>query len=189
MTPLKNVPGYSSCSPHSLSLCNEFESATSILKTIPTQIQEWCEVQNVKPLFVLQFGSSVQEIPKLVSDIDCLFVFNQLPKERSKMWELTDSLEITLEKSFTVLRNLGFHYSFSPVFRSSESLNRFSYFYLDLPEHSRLIFEKEPLCQNFLSRIENFRNVYKAEKTERGGQLVWNLSQTLSASEAFEPRF
>jgi uncharacterized protein len=187
---LRNALGYTNCSLPSFNLCEDFERAKQILTEITTQLMLSCrEDFNGDLMFAIQFGSSLSGIPKPISDIDVLFVLNTEPKSRSEMWKLIEKTENRLLQSFESLSKLGHHYSFSPIIRTASSFERFSYFYLDLPEHSLYLGGSQEKHSAFLERIKAFRNRYQAEKIDAGSQLVWNLSNTLRRGEPFDPVF
>ena len=160
------------------------------MESIPVTIEKWSSEQEGQNLVsVVQFGSSLTGFPKLFSDLDVLFVFKLLPERRKDIWKLVDTLEDKLEPVFIEMRNLGFYYSLSPIIRSLCQMDRFSYFYLDLPELNCLIWGDKKTWAHFIQRILTFRANYQAEKVSHRGQVAWNLSKTLAKGELFDPEF
>ncbi len=166
--------------------------ARSLFNEVIAVIERWCqsqEAQKKQLLLALQFGSSVKPPLKLISDIDLYLVFDQVPRCRKRLWEMTLSLESQLEPPLSKLHRAGFNYVLSPLIRSKESLERYNSFYLDLPEKHKVIFDASHHWPQLRKRILDFREKYKAVKKEDGLQVVWDLTQTLAPGAFFDPTF
>ena len=141
---------------------------------------------DVQPLLVIQFGSSLSGHLKPVSDIDLLFVFDELPQKRKDRMTLTSSFENALNPVLNQLDLNGYHYDVSPLLRSRDALKVFSGLYLDMVEHSRLAFDPDGLGADLLSRTKLFMERNHSKKVFIKGKPVWHYRTGLMPGERFD---
>lgn len=124
---------------------------------------------------ILRFGSTTKEHLKHETDIDIMFVFSQLPKNRRHRFQLLNELELKLNEQ---LKNQLPDYQFvlSPLFRTPEDLNIFSPLFLDMLEFSIIHFDKDGLLKSTLQRTKDWVQQSGAYKTQHGTKWYWVLN-------------
>lgn len=153
------------------------------LDTVFSQLPSYFKVE---PLVVIQFGSSLNGHLKPASDIDLLFIFDELPQSRKERFALTESFENALSPVLKKLDQEGYHYDVSPLLRSRNALHVFSGLYLDMVEHSRIAFDPHGLGADLLERTRRFMERNQSKKVFLKGKPVWFYKTGMNFGERFD---
>jgi hypothetical protein len=123
----------------------------------------------------LLFGSTVKGL-KPNTDIDLLLVIDGMPENRIEKNREFAAVEKACAPELLSLQKIGINLIFSPQIRSSESIQKFQNFYLDLPECNKILFDPEGLLASLLEKIRAWRISSGAKRINKGLLWYWDLS-------------
>ncbi len=122
------------------------------------------------------FGSFARGEPKLNSDIDILIILERKEGIGKEIQRFQEHIERVVEEGLQELYEIhGINMEISPFILSYEDAKYFNPIYLDMVEHSIIIFDRD----NFLKRIlEKMREkMDQFQKYEAGTTYIWDMTR------------
>jgi hypothetical protein len=165
----------------------EFLNEKQIFEEILARILEGCQEKwGDQFRGALLFGSTVHRL-KPVSDIDLIVAVEGLTARRRDRIRDFEEIEARVEPLLRQLENLhGIHLDISEKLRTPEELMHFSPLYLDFPETSRVLLEKEKIFSGLIEKTHQYIQKSGAHKVRRGLKWYWVLKDGVTADEEFE---
>lgn len=148
-------------------------------KIFDNLLEDWCRELRLhfeeSLIGILQFGSTTKDYLKFETDIDLMFLFTQIPKNRRDRFKLLNEFEVSLSRDlYSKLPN--YNIVISPLFRVPSDLNTFSVLYLDMVEHSVIRFDSEGLLKTTIERTKSWIQKSGSYKVHQGTKWYWVLN-------------
>ena len=122
------------------------------------------------------FGSFARGEPKLNSDLDILIILKKKEGIGKELERFQEHIESVVDAKLQRLCEVhGIDMEISPLILSEEDAKFFNPIYLDMVEHSIIIFDRGGLLQKILDRVrEKMGNI---KKLEFGATYIWDMTQ------------
>lgn len=161
-------------------------SSNPLFETLLTSLIRECQNHwGVTLNGILLFGSTIVQL-KVSTDIDLMICVEDLPIKRRARLDLFDPIERSLQSNLNELRGAGHALEFSVKLRTPDELFKFSPLYLDFPDRSRILFEKEQIFTKLLIKTKDWIQSSGARKVAHGLKWYWILNPNASFSDEFE---
>jgi len=149
---------------------NAENAFNTIVDESVTLLQTTC---HVKVLAAVVFGSTVRGSLKRETDVDVIYVFDELPAGRLVRYRLFSPFQDAQAERLGSLEKEGYRVSFSPIYKSRVEFERWSVLYLDMVDHHRIVHDPLGLVSTLLLRVKNWIDQVGAYKVKKGTTEHW----------------
>lgn len=135
---------------------------------------------------IVLFGSVARKTQRHDSDIDILFVVENLPKGRLRRTEEFMKIEEKLEENLRTLRNEGIYTFISPIIKTPEEVKKGGLLFLDFLFDAVILFDKDKFFEQFLINLREKLRHLGAERYTLGNAWYWIIKPELKSGETIE---
>lgn len=143
-------------------------------------LKKWVQSPNVSAnkniIGVVQFGSTTRGILKHQTDVDLLVFFDELPQNKMDRSLLVDKIQEPLEKELKKIS--GYEIYPSVLAKAKLQCDKVAPIYLDMTEHSKILFDPENFVSSILEKTRNWIKRHGSYKVHRGNLWYWILDPT-----------
>ncbi|MEA3275990.1 MAG: nucleotidyltransferase domain-containing protein [Pseudomonadota bacterium] len=129
------------------------------------------------------FGSVARATMRPDSDIDLLLVADPLPDGRMARVGEFEAVERAIAPALQAATKSGLYTTLSPVFKTSEELQRGSFLFLDLADQARILYDRDNVLKDYLADLTKRLNTMGAKRVYKGGGYYWVLKPDLKPGE------
>jgi hypothetical protein len=121
------------------------------------------------------FGSYARKENKLNSDLDILIVLKTNKSRHERTTEFIENIEMPLEYSAQFDEDTNI--DLSPFILSEDEAKYFNPLYLDMVEHSIVIFDKNNFIRNILDKVREQMERWGSYKEFVGNRWIWIIKK------------
>jgi predicted nucleotidyltransferase len=134
---------------------------------------------------VAVFGSVAKGTMRPDSDIDLLFVVDDLPKGRMPRMREFEAVETRLQPLLDKAAQHGVHTTLSPVLKTPRELAYGSLLFLDMTRTVAILYDRGSMLRDYLDQLSSRLKALGARRIEKGGGYYWLLKPDLKPGEDF----
>lgn len=128
----------------------------------------------------IQFGSTVRGTLKRETDIDLLLIFETLPTGRIARSRIMDHIEQHCQDQLRHQLPIDYNIFFSSKLKTIAESQRFSLLYLDMVDHSRILYDPQCLAASLINKVKDWIQQVGAYRVEKGLKWYWVLGKEIS---------
>jgi len=133
------------------------------------------------------FGSVARNVFRPDSDIDCLIVTENAPRGRMKrVSEFQSNVEDALTAEIDSLYEKGIFPCISPVFTTRDEVKNGSPLFLDMTDHSLILFDREDFFHKYLDGLKERLDSLGSKRIVRGSAWYWVLKPDYKYGDVIE---
>lgn len=156
----------------------------NFVNTLLKRVKDYYEERLVS--FVV-FGSIARNAFRPDSDIDCLIVTENAPKGRIKrVSEFQLNVEDALTNEVESLHKKGIFPCISPLFKTRDEVYIGSPLFLDMIDHSLILFDREDFFRKYLDSLREKLNRLGSKRVVSGNAWYWVLKPDYKYGDVIE---
>ena len=123
------------------------------------------------------FGSYARKENKLSSDLDILIILRTNRPRHERIREFVEEIEMPLEHLIQGLIDEGIFVDLSPIIFSEEGAKYFNPIYLDMVEHSIIVFDESKFVGEILEKVREHMDNWGSYKEFVGNNWTWIIKK------------